>query len=221
MDVTSLEQLINLPQYKQGILVICFWAKWSKPSLQINGVVESLQKQNSSIKFVKVEAEEVGDITEKFEVDSVPAVVFLKNGVKVETLKGANPAEVTKLVASLSHSTTTATATDSVTQPAVQEDLNERIKALINSAKVMAFIKGTPALPQCGFSSKFCAILRELGIQYSTFNILSDPAIREGIKKYSNWPTFPQLYIKGELVGGLDIVKELAEQGELLNMANS
>jgi len=85
----------------------------------------------------------------------------------------------------------------------------------------MAFIKGTPAVPQCGFSAKFVNILKELGVQYGSFNILSDSVIREGLKKYSNWPTYPQLYVNGELVGGLDIVKQLAEEGELIKMINT
>uniref|UniRef100_A0A6B2LHW8 Uncharacterized protein n=1 Tax=Arcella intermedia TaxID=1963864 RepID=A0A6B2LHW8_9EUKA len=204
-----------MPAYQKGLLGISFWASWSKPSIQINGVIEQLQKQYPAITFVKVEAEEVGEITQKFQVDAVPAVVFLKDGAAVHTLKGANPPELTKYVVSLGQSEGTPTPQPAPAQP---EDLNERLKKLINSAKVMAFIKGTPAAPQCGFSSKFCAILKEQGITFSTFNILSDPQVREGLKKYSNWPTFPQLYINGELVGGLDIVKELVEQGELKQM---
>ncbi|CAJ0824918.1 16822_t:CDS:2 [Entrophospora sp. SA101] len=84
-------------------------------------------------------------------------------------------------------------------------DLNTRIKELINSSSVMVFIKGTPSQPRCGFSKQIIGILNEHQVKYGTFNILADEEIRQGIKEYSNWPTYPQLYINGELVGGLDI----------------
>ena len=79
----------------------------------------------------------------------------------------------------------------------------------------MLFMKGNPAAPQCGFSSKIVNILNEAGVKFSTFDILSDEEVRQGLKKYSNWPTYPQLYVKAKLIGGLDIVKEMHEGGEL------
>jgi len=96
--------------------------------------------------------------------------------------------------------------------------VRERIVALLASAKVMAFIKGTPAAPQCGFSRRFVEMLKKQGIQFGSFNVLSDAAIRDGLKKFSNWPTYPQLYINSELVGGLDVCTELADSGELKAM---
>jgi Grx4 family monothiol glutaredoxin len=78
---------------------------------------------------------------------------------------------------------------------------------------------GTPDEPRCGFSSKMVGILRKEGLKFSYFNILTDNEVREGLKKYSNWPTYPQLYFNGELVGGLDVVKELSEENELRKMA--
>lgn len=94
-------------------------------------------------------------------------------------------------------------------------DLNTRISNLINSAPIMLFMKGTPDMPQCGFSANVCKILNHLGVSYSSFNILSDMDIREGVKQFSNWPTYPQLYVKGQLIGGNDIVTEMMESGEL------
>lgn len=81
----------------------------------------------------------------------------------------------------------------------------------------MAFIKGTKTNPQCGFTRQLLEILNETGVEYNTFNILSSPEVRQGLKEYSNWPTYPQLYVDGELIGGVDIVKELKEEGELLS----
>jgi monothiol glutaredoxin len=94
-------------------------------------------------------------------------------------------------------------------------DLNARISHLINSAPIVLFMKGTADMPQCGFSANVCKILNHLGVSYNTFNILSDMDIREGVKQFSNWPTYPQLYVKGQLIGGNDIVTEMLNNGEL------
>ncbi|HYM18071.1 MAG TPA: Grx4 family monothiol glutaredoxin [Micropepsaceae bacterium] len=80
---------------------------------------------------------------------------------------------------------------------------------------VMLFMKGTPVFPQCGFSAAVVHILSELGVKFKSVDVLKDPEIRQGIKEFSNWPTIPQLYVKGEFVGGCDIVREMFEQGEL------
>lgn len=94
-------------------------------------------------------------------------------------------------------------------------DLNQRIQSLIDSSDIFLFMKGEPAMPQCGFSANVIAILNRLQKEYKTFDILSDWDIREGVKVFSNWPTFPQLYYKGKLIGGNDIITEMYENGEL------
>lgn len=91
----------------------------------------------------------------------------------------------------------------------------ETIKAAVEQNDVMLFMKGTPQFPQCGFSSAVVQILDYLGADYAAMNVLEDMDIREGVKAFSDWPTIPQLYVKGEFVGGCDIVKEMFEQGEL------
>jgi len=101
-----------------------------------------------------------------------------------------------------------------------QEDLNTRLEKLINTGQIMLFMKGTPEAPACGFSSKVVNILKKNNVEFSSFNILSNEEVRNGLKTYSNWPTFPQLYSKGKLVGGCDIVKELDENGELVEALN-
>jgi len=94
-------------------------------------------------------------------------------------------------------------------------DVNERIKKQLDSYPVLLYMKGTPDFPQCGFSAKTVSVLRAAGAKFAYINIFEDPEIREGLKAYSNWPTFPQLYVNGELVGGCDITVELYESGEL------
>ena len=94
-------------------------------------------------------------------------------------------------------------------------DTNERLTRIVGDNDVVLFMKGTALFPQCGFSSRAVAILDHLGVQFDTVDVLQDPEIRQGIKDYSDWPTVPQLYVKGEFVGGSDIMMEMFEAGEL------
>ena len=89
------------------------------------------------------------------------------------------------------------------------------IQKSIDSSEVMLFMKGTPLFPQCGFSARVVQILKHAGVPFASVNVLEDPEIRDGIKEFSNWPTIPQLYIKGEFVGGCDIITEMYQSGEL------
>ena len=93
--------------------------------------------------------------------------------------------------------------------------VQDRIAQDVAQNEVLLFMKGTPVMPQCGFSAAVVHILSELGVKFKAVNVLADAEIRQGIKEFSNWPTIPQLYVKGEFVGGCDIVKEMFEQGEL------
>jgi monothiol glutaredoxin len=94
-------------------------------------------------------------------------------------------------------------------------DVVERIKAELGSGPVVLFMKGTPDFPQCGFSAQTVAALRAVGANFHYVNIFEEPEIREALKRYSNWPTYPQLYVKGELIGGCDIALEMLKSGEL------
>ncbi|HLD79756.1 MAG TPA: Grx4 family monothiol glutaredoxin [Candidatus Nanoarchaeia archaeon] len=95
--------------------------------------------------------------------------------------------------------------------PEIKQIIEERI----NSSKLFLFMKGTPEDPQCGFSAQVVSILNDLGIEFASFDVLSDENIRQAIKEYANWPTIPQLYINGKFIGGCDIVRELVASGEL------
>ncbi len=97
-------------------------------------------------------------------------------------------------------------------------DINTRISTLVGENDVVLFMKGTPLFPQCGFSSRAVAILDHCGVQYESVDVLQDMEVRQGIKTYSDWPTIPQLYVKGEFVGGSDIMMEMFEAGELQQM---
>ncbi len=98
----------------------------------------------------------------------------------------------------------------------METETKQRIDEIINSSAIMVFMKGNKLMPQCGFSNNVVQILNALGMSFETFDVLSDMEIRQGIKEYSNWPTIPQVYVKGEFIGGSDILIELYNSGELL-----
>ena len=98
---------------------------------------------------------------------------------------------------------------------------NERIDTLVKGNDVVLFMKGSPLFPQCGFSSRAIAILDHLGVEYASVDVLQDQEIRQGIKEYSDWPTIPQLYVKGEFLGGSDIMMEMYEASELQELVES
>ena len=94
-------------------------------------------------------------------------------------------------------------------------ELKQRIEKLVASSKVFLFMKGTPQGPQCGFSARVVEVLQENGIEFKSFDVFEDEAVRQGIKEYANWPTIPQVYVDGKFVGGCDILVEMAASGEL------
>ncbi len=95
---------------------------------------------------------------------------------------------------------------------------SERIAKIITDSPVVLFMKGVPAAPQCGFSASVVKVLDAIGVPFTGINVLADPLVREGIKEFSEWPTIPQLYVRGEFVGGSDIVREMYESGELQDL---
>ncbi len=95
------------------------------------------------------------------------------------------------------------------------DDLKTRIEKTLTQERIMLFMKGNPSMPQCGFSAAVVGILKEIGQPFGSFNILGDQDVREGLKQLSNWPTYPQLYVDGKLVGGCDIVREMHNKGQL------
>ena len=100
-------------------------------------------------------------------------------------------------------------------------DVLEKIQKQVDSAAIVIYMKGTPQFPQCGFSASTVGLLNHLGVKFSSVNVLENDDIRQGIKDYANWPTIPQLYVKGEFVGGCDIIREMYESGELNELMTS
>ena len=102
----------------------------------------------------------------------------------------------------------------------MEKSTKDKIQNIIDENEVLLFMKGTPIMPQCGFSAAVVGVLSHMGIKYNSVNVLEDPEIREGIKEFSDWPTIPQLYVKKEFVGGCDIIREMHESGELTQYLN-
>jgi Grx4 family monothiol glutaredoxin len=226
------------------LLVVYFHAPWAEPCKQMSTFLETLAgtytvDTPSKIAFASLDAEELSDISEEYDVTAVPVIVLEKGGEKVETISGSDSAKVRTLVekhagksgnsgqtglppaqqvtkpanepaqSSSGYApgpTDPTTGSESSSEEKSKEETFKRLEGLVKAAPVMLFMKGTPSSPQCGFSRQTVALLRERSIRYGFFNILADDEVRQGLKEYSDWPTFPQLYADGELVGGLDIV---------------
>lgn len=144
------------------------------------------------------------------QIEAVPTVIFFRSGKAVDRVDGVDIAAITAKCNKLA-GVTAGTGTAKTTQL----PLEERLKALINQSKVMIFMKGNRDTPRCGFSKELIRILNETGAAYQTFDILGDEEVRQGLKTYSDWPTYPQVYVNGDLIGGLDIIKELVAGDEL------
>lgn len=216
----------------------------------------STYSADAPLTFLSLNAEELPDVSEQYDVTAVPYIVLQKDGKALDTVSGSDAAKVRAAVekyagagsgdakANLPPPQTVAkppqSATDSVNgatngtknlagyapsasdpktapeyssgEPTSKEELFKRLGELVKAAPVMLFMKGTPSAPQCGFSRQTVSILREKGIRYGFFNILADDEVRQGLKEFADWPTFPQLWVGGELVGGLDIVSSLTSQ---------
>lgn len=196
-----------------------FSAEWSDESKLMENVVNELVKDDkyrNSARFLQIEAENFEDLAIRYNVEAVPTFVFLRERViRLHTLTGVNAAE---LRSKLDQFVQTPTST-STTSADTNGNLDARLKSLINTAPITLFMKGNPSEPKCKFSRETIEILKSQNVKdFGYFDILSDQEVRDGLKKYSNWPTYPQLYFNGELIGGLDIIKELVQSSEFQKM---
>ena len=220
--VGSLSEWFQLQGEAKTNVVVFFWAEWFEPSKrdgQLQGSFAALAQKYPDLSFVLVEAEKASEVSEQLSVTVVPTFVMLSGKVEVDRLEGVNPPELAKLVKKLSEAPPPSVfdSAAAASQPsAVQLDaatvlarLHQRLDRLINTAPVMLFMKGTPEAPRCGFSRQTVEILQASKIPFASFDILSDEEVRQGLKIYSDWPTYPQLYVSGRIIGGVDIVKEM------------
>lgn len=234
------------------LLVLSFHTPWAAPCTQMRTILEALAstypvKQPPIVSFLSVNAEDLPEISESYDVTAVPFLVLLREGETLESVSGSDASKVRDAVerqaGKMGNSgkfglppaldatprkegdgSTNGAApikdlssyapkpSDPPTAPAMfstaksKEELHTRLSNLVKAAPVMLFMKGTPSAPQCGFSRQLVSILRENSVKYGFFNILADDEVRQGLKDFADWPTFPQLWTNGDLVGGLDIV---------------
>jgi Grx4 family monothiol glutaredoxin len=235
-----------------SLLVLSFHTPWAAPCAQMRTVLSTLASgypvtSPPTVSFVSVNAEELPDISEDYDVTAVPFLVLIRDRKVLESISGSDAIKVRNAVerhagpgvggsngaaktaippalnatpradvsgapteapalASSTNGDAAAVAAPTTTPQETQEALFARLAELVKAAPVMLFMKGTPSSPQCGFSRQLVSILRENGVKYGFFNILADEDVRQGLKEFAEWPTFPQLWMRGELVGGLDIV---------------
>lgn len=208
--------------------VLLFGASWHEACPPLEAVLSALAGTASDIFFGKIDAEEHSDLSEHFQVTMVPTIILLNGGNAVDHIVerldvGLDPSQVTIAVQYLlSASEGLSSADGSSSGPAARSSSGDpdkklavRLDTLIKRDAVMVFMKGEPSAPKCGFSRQAVELLQEHDVPFGSFNILSDDYVRQGLKKHSNWPTYPQIYLNGELIGGLDILKESAEEGPL------
>ncbi|KAH3665406.1 hypothetical protein OGAPHI_003590 [Ogataea philodendri] len=238
IEITSQDQFTDLTSVPNKLIALYFHTPWASPCIQMNKVYSTLadSSQHDKTTFLSINADDHPEISDLFDVSAVPYFVLIRNGTILKELSGADPKEFVSALNQFSdrpqeahnqgasdfQTTESASARPSSTtasksptpEEETPEQLNARLSKLTTAAPVMLFMKGTPSAPQCGFSRQLVAILREHQVRFGFFDILKDDAVRQGLKKFSDWPTFPQLYIGGVFQGGLDIVKENLSEDE-------
>uniref|UniRef100_A0A2M4APH6 Putative glutaredoxin-related protein n=1 Tax=Anopheles triannulatus TaxID=58253 RepID=A0A2M4APH6_9DIPT len=216
----GITKITSEEQYKQligaaTVSVVLFSAEWAEQCRQIADVMLELAKQPDlgAIQFLDVPAEDLSEVSLHHQIDSVPTVLFFRAGTAIDRIDGVDVGALSSKARKYAGACAAAAVGSS--NSTSSGNLEERLKQLINRSKVMIFMKGDRNTPRCGFSKQLIAIINDTGVEYDTFDILTDEAVRQGLKTFSNWPTYPQVYVNGELIGGLDIIKELLEGGEL------
>jgi len=209
---------------KQFLIVVSFIAPWSENCNNTKDLTRELlsDPELKKVLFMELPAEDYPKLSLRYGIKSVPSVVFIKGEKEVERLVGGDVRNYASLVTQLANdgATVEGIPTRSVegkvkVKEALHVSMEDRLKALINQADVMVFMKGDPAQPRCGFSRQVVQLITEAGVPFKTFDILEDEDVRQALKDFSNWQTYPQIYVKGELIGGLDVIREMQEMGNL------
>lgn len=222
--------------------ILFFWAEWHKPCQQLTAVIEQLSLDHPHLIFYSIDAESYSEISEKYNISSVPTIIFCINQKETQRLEAMDAPTLVNAVSKYSKQAATQQKlipnkqasknnqnnnadnnkaknnnnnNDNNSNQETEEQLNKRLGKLINAAPIMLFMKGSPDNPRCKFSRAMIETLKGENIgRFGYFDILTDNSVRQGLKTYSNWKTYPQLYINGKLIGGLDIVKEMIEENE-------
>lgn len=203
---------------KNAFVVLVFNAEFTEQNDVVKKAVKALQNSSElkdRIALGTVDVEENNELATSLSVISVPMIVCMRNGNVIKKVDSLEPAQLVRIIKEELDKLELFSTGDEAPLNDSTDRNREYIKKLTTRAPVMIFMKGEPKAPRCGFSRQLVEILSKHDITYETFDILQDEQVRQGLKEYSEWPTYPQIYVKGEFVGGLDILKQLEEQGEL------
>lgn len=193
--------------------VIFFDAEFTNQKDLVQAAISCIEENFSSSDFTLAicDGEEHHEVARKLEVVSLPSIVLVKKGRPI--IKSTD-LETNKLKSLIQREVQS--IADQGVEIKGQDRLTLYLESLIKSAPVMIFMKGKPEQPRCGFSKQLMELMGRNSVKFESFDILENEEVRQGLKEYSNWPTYPQVYANGEFIGGLDILKQLEESGELL-----
>jgi len=229
MSSANFHDIVSPGQFKDLLSVdlnrvslINFWAPWAEPCKQMNEFVTGLAKKYPELLVLQVEAEQQEEISDSFDIQSVPLIILLQGHTLLGRISGADAAGVTELVHKHLRVGKVAQPNDHTAEKAreseSEEELGERMRRIMQQSPVVLFMKGEPDSPRCGFSRKAVDLLREQNVAFTHFDILGDEAVRQGLKKLNEWPTYPQFIVNGEFIGGLDVVTEMASNEEFADV---
>ena len=224
---SSVESLTDLNSFllteSSCLHILAFRTEWdeaSKSDGPSDKLISTLASKHPTVRFGRVDAESPGgmEVAEQFSVSAVPFFAFVKNKTVIDRVEGFDALSVTQKCEKWAKVGTGAAqglvSSETFVPPALVE-LQTELDRLINASPVMAFIKGSPDQPRCKFSRMLLEVLAEEKVLFGSFDILSNEAVRQGLKEKVNWPTFPMLFCSGKLIGGIDIVKDMKESGDL------
>ncbi|KAJ5618654.1 thioredoxin [Penicillium herquei] len=211
-DLSSYQASIPPP----SLLVLHLYTPWTAYTTNLGPLLSSIASQCPAttppiISFLNINAKKLPEIAKEYGISKAPCILFLRGGEILESIRETNATVIDSAIQRHS-GITTSLIPATPEKPALSSEQLEaifvRLEKLVRTSPVMLFMKGTPQSPACRFSRRLVASLNERNIEYGSFNILSDSDVREGLKEFGDWPTFPQLWVDGEMVGGLDVVQE-------------
>lgn len=226
--VISFLPISSLPSSK-NISLLYFHAKWAQPCESLNTLLLEYMQKYPNISFYDVNVDDtselIDDLTACYQVDFVPLILFLNPSdtlTVLERIEGFNPPKIEEALQKFSqfHTILEPNSIEPTRYvPELDRSLCEQIHSLIHKSRLMLFIKGSPSSPKCGFTKQLLSLFTQYDIHsYDYFDILLDETTRQGLKVYSSWPTYPQIYMNGKLLGGLDIVREMLEDGSFVQL---
>lgn len=219
--VNTVEQYSAIKKSAEGALglVVHFSATWCDPCGAVN---EFLEKQaelyQGRVLFAEVDCEKLGDVCEREGVESVPFIAFFRTSLGGDVRRVERVADVAGAKLDLLDMNIRSLFGDNGGKGVQREDfltVDDYLKYLTTRKGVVMFITGSPSRPRCGFTGRLCELVHELGVPFTYYDVMASDEVCERLKTYANWPTYPQVYVDGELIGGWDICRELNEEGEL------